>query len=205
MLIMLLVSLAQEPTVAETTKPSALAYATSAPLPAPLGEPLPAACPVRWSVGADGAAQAEIDAACPAALADAVRPVLPQWTFAGLSGPATLEATFYLYKPSDPRWTVVGPGDVPTRHWSEAKLKRMEQPKYPEEAKAAGVQGECRLKLYVDEEGTVFHVEPGDCPEVFLHNTTRAAYAAAFYPFKPDGKQASKTAFTMTYKFKLAN
>jgi TonB family protein len=94
-------------------------------------------------------------------------------------------------------WTVFSPGDVTEK----AHILRRPEPRYPEEARAGGLNGIVKLLAVLAADGTIKHIfilqSPGDA-------LTKAAREAAnkirFEPAVKDGRQVS-TAIVVEYNF----
>lgn len=183
---------------------SALPAAVERPLPpAPAELAAPMSCPAFWTVYPDGTTEGGVSMDCPMPLRETVSDAMALWRFSleDSPGPVTLQATFYLYNPNAPLWTVAGPGDLRTIHWSEAKWKRRMVPALPEAAR--GMEGEqsCSVKIAIDEKGRVFNVQVVECPEMFRESAVQASYASSFYPVKVAEGKAAPVEFVVKYTF----
>jgi TonB family protein len=66
------------------------------------------------------------------------------------------------------------------------------------------LEGDCKLRVYIDEKGKPFKTEIVACPKPFEQAAIDAANASSFYPMKVEGK-ATKASFVYNYKFKLSS
>ena len=94
-------------------------------------------------------------------------------------------------------WTIFSPGDVTEK----AHILRRPEPRYPEEARAARLNGTVRLLAVLAADGTVKHIfvlqSPGDA---LTEAAREAARGIRFEPAVKDGRQVS-TAIVVAYDF----
>ena len=88
-------------------------------------------------------------------------------------------------------------------HWSEVKAKNRVDPKYPPAARDMHLEGDCKIRINIDEKGKPFDAQIVACPKPFEEAALLAANSSSFYPMKVEGK-AVKATFLFTYKFKLS-
>lgn len=89
-------------------------------------------------------------------------------------------------------------------HWTEIKIKNHVVPKYPRKARNQDLEGDCKVRLIIDERGKTTSVEIITCPPEFAEVSTQAAMDTDFFPMKVEGVPV-KAAFVLTYKFRLGD
>ena len=89
-------------------------------------------------------------------------------------------------------------------HFSEIVVKLRTMPRYPPEARAQNVEGDCDVRLIVDERGKTTSAEALTCPPLLIAASTTAAMGTSFYPFKEGGVPV-KVSFVLHYKFRLSD
>lgn len=89
-----------------------------------------------------------------------------------------------------------------TIHWIEIKVKKQAQPSYPKEAKNQGIEGDCRLRFFINEKGKTTDVRVESCPEVFQEAALEAAWKYSFYPHKVNGV-ATPVEFVVLFRFRI--
>ena len=87
-------------------------------------------------------------------------------------------------------------------HWCRVVPKVMIAPKYPVEAQKKGIEGVCKVRFFIDEEGKPYDIKIEQCPEVFHEAATKAAWKWRFTPFEEDG-EAVKATFLLALRFTL--
>ena len=88
-------------------------------------------------------------------------------------------------------------------HWSQITAKRKVEPSYPKAARELGIEGDCNVRMFVDERGKVVDVKIETCPTPFHDAATEAAYKWSFYPMKVEGQKVSAT-FVLKLQFQLS-
>lgn len=97
-------------------------------------------------------------------------------------------------------WTVFSPLDVTER----AHILRRPEPRYPEEARAARLNGTVKLLAVLAADGTVKHIFILQSPASALSEAAReAASRILFEPAIKDGRQVSTTIF-VEYNFQIS-
>ena len=96
---------------------------------------------------------------------------------------------------------LTGPRPV---HWTEIKIKNHVVPKYPRKARNQDLEGDCKVRLIIDERGKTTSVEIITCPPEFAEVSTQAAMDTDFFPMKVEGVPVKAT-FVFTYKFRLGD
>lgn len=82
-----------------------------------------------------------------------------------------------------------GGGGARAVHWSEVKVKRRVEPRFPEAALSLGLTEErCRLRITIDARGEPSDVDVITCNAVFQPSALEAAWAWRFYPMKVNGQ-----------------
>lgn len=90
-------------------------------------------------------------------------------------------------------------------HWSEVTIKSRVVAKYPEEAKAQGLEGACTVRVHLDVKGVPTGVEPKNCPEIFRESTVDATMAWRFYAPRLDAGEPVACQFDLKLNYVLAN
>ena len=121
---------------------------------------------------------------------------------------------------SDELWPIYVPGNVlvglehpdsatelpgiELQHWTQVRAKKPPAPHMPAEAKRTGAEGDCKVRVALDETGrpTACRFEP--CPVVFQDSVAEAHWESTYYPFKQDG-QAVPAHFVYVFKYKLSS
>ncbi len=85
---------------------------------------------------------------------------------------------------------------------SNARIKHRVTPKYTAQAKAVGVEGTCAIQGSIDERGRVYAAKVHECPTLLQDAALNAFRKTRFRPLQI-GDMERKSAFTMTYHFKL--
>ena len=94
------------------------------------------------------------------------------------------------------------PSELREVHHSEIGVKLRTYPKYPPEARAQNVEGDCDVRLTVDERGKTTSAEALNCPPLFVEASTTAAMGSSFYPVKEGGVPV-KVSVVLHYKYRL--
>lgn len=95
-------------------------------------------------------------------------------------------------------------------HWSQVKVKKQVQPRYPEEVREEARKRKsevptivtCKARIFIDEEGKPTEVRIESCPEAFHEATGTALMQWRFYPFKVDGQEAPAQ-FVLSIRYSL--
>ena len=98
-----------------------------------------------------------------------------------------------------------GKGGPPVKifHHRELQTKRRITPRYPESARAMGIDGErCFVKVFIDEKGTPYDAQVEGCDERF-HASSREAILKWRWYSPRDGKRRVKAQTTIAITYKL--
>jgi len=87
-------------------------------------------------------------------------------------------------------------------HWSMVTPVKQCAPKMPEAAASLGLEGSCRVRLFVDESGDVSDHRFEDCPDVFTDAVSECMKKTSFEPMEFDG-EPTEIQFVIKYEFKL--
>lgn len=88
-------------------------------------------------------------------------------------------------------------------HWSEVRVKRRVEPRFPEAARQLELTDtRCTLHLVIDEHGVPSDVQARSCNKVFAPSALEAAWQWRFYPMKVNG-QAVPASFDLSIVYKL--
>ncbi len=83
-----------------------------------------------------------------------------------------------------------------------AKIKHVVTPTVPVGFMESGLQEAfCKVRLYIDENGTVTQVVVVDCLEILQAPALAAAYATRFHPLLDENNVPIKVMFIINYKF----
>ena len=93
-------------------------------------------------------------------------------------------------------------GAVKTVYWSAVQEKNRVKPQFPEAARQLNMEGDCAVKINIDDKGVPISAEATKCPELFKDAAIKAAMASRFYPYKDNG-MSTAVQFTYNYRFKL--
>jgi outer membrane biosynthesis protein TonB len=96
------------------------------------------------------------------------------------------------------------PAGVRPVAWREVKAKVNAQPSYPRAARRQNLEADCKVRVFIDEQGMPMSMEVIACPPMFVESVTEAAMASRFFPFAPEGIPL-KVSFVYNYKFRLAD
>ncbi|MED5371660.1 MAG: TonB family protein [Myxococcota bacterium] len=88
-------------------------------------------------------------------------------------------------------------------HASQLTPTRQVAPQYPASARELGLEGDCSVRMFVDERGRVTQVRVERCPVAFQDAAVKAASQWRFRPYKDvDGTRKAAT-FVLTLRFTL--
>lgn len=87
-------------------------------------------------------------------------------------------------------------------HWSEVKVKRQVQPKFPKAAKELGIEGQCRMRFFIDKRGVPYDIRFEDCPVIFQQSALEAGMQWRFYPMKVHGEPV-RSQFVLNIRYVL--
>lgn len=92
-------------------------------------------------------------------------------------------------------------GAVATVHRSEVRIKRQVNPEYPETARDMNLGPvDCRVKIFIGEDGAPYDMEFVACPAPFHDNTRAAVMRMRWYPYRINGRKA-KAQFVIKFVF----
>jgi protein TonB len=92
-------------------------------------------------------------------------------------------------------------GSVATVHHSELQIKRRVDPEYPEAARDMNLGiVDCRVRIFIDEEGVPYDLVFESCPRVFHENARDAVMKTRWYPHRV-GRSKSRAQFVIRYRF----
>jgi TonB family protein len=92
--------------------------------------------------------------------------------------------------------------EVPERHWREVRPRSRVAPRYPVAAQKKGIQGSCKVRFFIDQEGVPYKVKIEECPKVFHDAATKAALRWRFEPVEADGKP-TRAQFLLSLRFRM--
>ena len=97
----------------------------------------------------------------------------------------------------------LGGTGVKALHWSQAKPKKKCIPKMPKAAKEANIEGNCKTRIFIGEDGKVYDYKFEACPKIFQETVAECMSKTTFYPAKDENGQTYKFQFVFNYKFVL--
>lgn len=89
-------------------------------------------------------------------------------------------------------------------HWTEVQQKVRVKTKYPDEARLAGIEGDCMIRMCIDASGKVTDAYPLTCPAMFTESAVTASKKSAFYTMKDSGVPIP-VGFDFRYAYKLSD
>lgn len=86
--------------------------------------------------------------------------------------------------------------------WKKLEPRKVGKPRMPSEAKEHGIEGDCKVRVYVDPAGSPQAMRFEGCPMVFRSSVHTAVFDSSWEPFEVRG-EARPANFVFNYSFKL--